>query len=128
MTSRGEMLCPVLPQAESTLDTLRKKCYWIKSISSQKQVYHGFKSICYRISNIFMGSCSKFLWINSINAFGKRCFWFNSIFFSVSHQTNYLYQCPNEKKIYPSFFCQIDWHYQFFEIAKFLSICLNNFA
>ena len=32
--------------------TLRKKCYWIKSISFQKHVYHGFKSISYRFSNI----------------------------------------------------------------------------
>ena len=63
--------------------TLRKKCYWIKNISYQKHVYHGFKSICYRISNIFIGSCSIFLWINSIHAFGKKCFWFNSIFLSV---------------------------------------------
>ena len=63
--------------------TLGKKCYWIKSISFQKHVYHGFKSICYRISNIFIGSCSIFLWINSIHAFGKKCFWFNNIFFSV---------------------------------------------
>ena len=29
------------------LHTLRKKCFWIKSISFQKHVYHGFKSICY---------------------------------------------------------------------------------
>ena len=35
--------------------TLRKNCYWIKSISFQKHVCHGFKSICYRISNIFIG-------------------------------------------------------------------------
>ena len=63
--------------------TLRKKCYWINSISFQKHVYHGFKSICYRINNIFIGSCSIFLWIHSIRAFGKKCFWFNSIFFSV---------------------------------------------
>ena len=63
--------------------TLRKTSYWIKSISFQKHVYHGFKSICYRISNIFIGSCIIFLWINSIHAFGKKCFWFNSIFFSV---------------------------------------------
>ena len=62
---------------------LRKKCYWIKSISFQKHVYHGFKSICLRISNIFIGSCSIFLWINSIHDFWKKCFWFNSIFFSV---------------------------------------------
>ena len=60
-----------------------KKCYWIKGISFQKHVYHGFKSICYIISNIFIGSCSIFLWINSIHAFGKKCFWFNSIFLSV---------------------------------------------
>ena len=60
-----------------------KKCYWIKSIYFQQHVYHGFKSICYRISYIFIGSCSIFLWINSIHAFGKKCFWFNSIFFSV---------------------------------------------
>ena len=63
--------------------TLRKRCYWIKSISFQKHVYHGFKSICYRISNIFIGSCNIFLWINSIHAFGKKFFWFNSDFFSV---------------------------------------------
>ena len=66
---------------------LRKKCYWIKSISFQKHVYHGFKSICYRISNILIGCCSIFLWINSIHAFGKKCFWFNSIFFSVHVST-----------------------------------------
>ena len=66
-----------------TSDALRKKCYWIKSISFKKHVYRGFKSICYRISNIFTGSCSISLWINSIHAFGKKCFWFNSIFFSV---------------------------------------------
>ena len=48
------------------IGTLRKKCYWIESISFKKHVYHGFKSICYRISNIFIGSCSIFLWINSI--------------------------------------------------------------
>ena len=35
--------------------TLRKKCYWIKNIFFQKHVYHGFKSICYRIGNIFIG-------------------------------------------------------------------------
>ena len=35
--------------------TLRKTCYWFNSISFQKHVYHGFKSICYRISNIFIG-------------------------------------------------------------------------
>ena len=40
---------------------LRKKCNWIKSISFQKHVYHGFKSICYRISNIFIDSWSIFL-------------------------------------------------------------------
>ena len=34
---------------------LRKKCYWIKSISFQKHVYQGLKSIFYRISNIFIG-------------------------------------------------------------------------
>ena len=67
----------------SSTSTLRKKCYWINSISFQKHVYHGFKSICYRISNIFIGSCSIFLWIHSIHAFEKKCFWFNSIFFSV---------------------------------------------
>ena len=33
----------------------KKKYYWIKSISVQKHVYHRFKSICYRISNIFIG-------------------------------------------------------------------------
>ena len=60
-----------------------KKCYWIKSISFQKHVYHGFKSICYRISNIFIGSCNIFLWINSVHAFEKKCFWFNRIFVSV---------------------------------------------
>ena len=49
----------------------------------QKQVYRGFKSICYRIGNIFIGSCSIFLRIHSIHAFGKKCFWFNSIFFWV---------------------------------------------
>ena len=63
--------------------TLRKKCYWIKSISFQKHVYHGLKSICYRISKIFVGSCSIFLWNNIIHAYGKKFFWFNSIFFSV---------------------------------------------
>ena len=71
------------------IHTLRKKCYWIKSISNQKHVYHGFKSICYRISNIFIGSCSIFLWINSIHAFGNKCFWFNSIF----SQCIYIVQC-----------------------------------
>ena len=71
--------------ATSVCFTLRKKCYWIKSISFQKHVYHGFKSICYRISNMFIASCSIFLWINSVHAFGKKCFWFNSIFFSVHH-------------------------------------------
>ena len=65
-----------------------KSCTEIKILLNQKHffqkhVYHGFKSICYRISNIFIGSCSIFLWINSINAFGKKCFWFNIIFFSV---------------------------------------------
>ena len=54
-----------------------------KMLLNQKHVYHGFKAICYRISNIFIGSCSIFLWINSIHAFGKKWFWFNSIFFSV---------------------------------------------
>ena len=29
-------------------------CGWIKSISFQKHVHHGFKTICYRISNIFI--------------------------------------------------------------------------
>ena len=75
---------------------MRKKCYWIKSISFQKHVYHGFKSICYRISNILIGSYSIFLWINSIHAFGKKCFWFNSIFFSVYlmdfHETYSVYK------------------------------------
>ena len=32
-----------------------------KMLLNQKHVYHGFKSICYRISNIFIGSCSIFL-------------------------------------------------------------------
>ena len=62
---------------------LRKKCYWTNSISFQRHVYNGFKSICYVISNIFIGSCSIFLRIHNIHAFGKTCFWFNSIFFSV---------------------------------------------
>ena len=35
-------------------------------ILNQKHAYHGFKSICYRISNIFIGSCSIFLWINIV--------------------------------------------------------------
>ena len=74
---------PALMTKTMSITTLRKKCYWIKRISFQKNVYHGFKSICYRISNIFIGSCSIFLWINSIHAFGKKCYWFNSIFFSV---------------------------------------------
>ena len=73
----------ILNLIQKFVTTLRKKCYWIKRISFQKHVYPGFKSICYRISNIFIGSCSIFLWINSINAFGKKCFWFNSILFSV---------------------------------------------
>ena len=38
--------------------------FWLIQI---KKVHHGFKSICYRISNIFIGSCSIFLWINSIS-------------------------------------------------------------
>ena len=70
-------------RSHNEIYTLRKKCYWIKSISFQKHVYHGFKSICYRISNIFIDSCSIFLWINSMHVFGKKCFWFNSILFSV---------------------------------------------
>ena len=55
-------------------------CTMKKMLLNQKHVYHEFKSICYRISNIFIGSCSIFLWINSIHAFGKKCYWFNSIF------------------------------------------------
>ena len=51
-----------------------KKFYWIKSIFFQKHVYHGFKSICYRIINIFIGSCSVFLWIHSIHAFDSIAF------------------------------------------------------
>ena len=71
--------------------TLRKECYWIKRISFQKRVYHGFKPICYRISNIFIGSCSIFLCINSIHAFVKKCFWFSSIFLSVYFLRFFLY-------------------------------------
>ena len=63
--------------------TLRKKCYWIKSISFQKHVYHGFKSICCRISNIFIGLEVYFYELIVCMLFGKKCFWFNSIFFSV---------------------------------------------
>ena len=32
-----------------------KNAIWIKRIFFQKHVYHGFKSICYRISNILIG-------------------------------------------------------------------------
>ena len=71
---------------------LRKKCYWIKSISFQKHVYHGFKSICYRISNIFIGLVVYFYeLIYSIHAFGKKCFWFNSIFFLVYISRSFVY-------------------------------------
>ena len=48
---------------------VRKRCYWFKSVSFQNHVYHGLKSICHRSSNILIGSCSIFLWINSIHAF-----------------------------------------------------------
>ena len=74
---------------DPVLNTLIKKFYWINRISFQKHVYHGFKSICRRISNIFIGSCSIFLWIHSIHAFGKKCFWFNSIFFLVYYSKIY---------------------------------------
>ena len=56
------------------INTLRKKCYWINRISFQKYVDHRFKSICYRICNIFIGSCSIFLWIQSIHAFDSIAF------------------------------------------------------
>ena len=62
-----------------------------KMLLNQKHAYHGFKSICYRISNIFIGSCSIFLWINSMHAFGKKSFWFNSIFFSVYKITSVIF-------------------------------------
>ena len=61
-----------------------------KPFFSKSMYNHGFKSICYRISNIFIGSCSIFLWINSIHAFGKKCFWFNSNFFPVYKRCIYL--------------------------------------
>ena len=48
--------------------------HWEKMLLNQKHVYHGFKSICYRISNIFIGSCSIFLWIHSIHAFDSIAF------------------------------------------------------
>ena len=88
------------PHTYSSIVTLRKKCFRIKSISFQKHVYHWFKSICYRISYIFIGSCSIFLWINSIHAFGKKFFWFNSIFFSVYNK----YLNVNKTKYYFSTF------------------------
>ena len=62
------------------------------AFSFQRHVYHGFKSICYRISNIFIGSCSIFLWNHSIHAFRKKYFWFNSIFFSVHHSEIFTFE------------------------------------
>ena len=43
------------------------------SISAKsKYLHHEFKSIWYRIGNIFIGSCSIFLWINSLHAFSRN--------------------------------------------------------
>ena len=89
--SDSEIETPITP-----LGTLRKKCYWIKSISFQKHVYDGFKSICYRISNIFIGSCSIFLWINGIHAFDSIAF-FSQCKFCLYVLT---YLCLNNQKCF----------------------------
>ena len=66
------------------LYTMIKKCNWINNISAKSTyVYHGYKSICYRNSNIFIGSCSIFLWINSIHAFSKNDMDSKALFLSV---------------------------------------------
>ena len=60
-TITGERYRTQLMRLSQTLREKRPQYTEKKMLLNQKHVYHGFKSICYRISNIFIGSCSIFL-------------------------------------------------------------------